>query len=99
MSLDELRKVVDQINEEIVALFARRLEITKQIAKVKKEQKLPVDDFSREEKQYKMLRELSQKHGLSPAVIEEIFNLLVDYSKLTMKMEMGHVEKDRLPGN
>lgn len=99
MKLEELRKIVDGINEEIIVLLAKRLEVTKQIARVKKEEKLPVDDFGREEKQLTMLRALAQKHGLSPAVIEEIFNLFVDYSKLNMKMEMGHVEKDRLPGN
>lgn len=91
--------IIDEINKEIIALFSRRLEITKQIARVKKEHELPVQDAAREEKQLLMLRTLAQKQGLSPAVIEEIFNLFVDYSKLNMKMEMGHAEKSRLPRN
>jgi chorismate mutase len=98
MNLDELRGLIDQINEEIVALFARRLEITQQIAKVKKEHKLAVNDPIREEKQRMLLRALAQKKGLNPAVVEEIFHLFVEYSKLTMQMEMGN-EEDRLSGN
>jgi chorismate mutase len=98
MNLDELRGLIDQINEEIVALFARRLEITQQIAKVKKERKLAVNDPIREEKQRMLLRALAQKKGLNPAVVEEIFHLFVEYSKLTMKMEMGD-EENRLSGN
>ncbi len=99
MKLDELREVVDQINEEIIGLFAKRLEVTKQIARVKKEEQLPVDDFGREERQLKMLRAWAQKQGLNPTVVEEIFTLFVDYSKQNMKVEMGHDQKGRLPGN
>ena len=88
MKLDELRNTIDSINEEIIALFSKRLAVTKQIAKVKKENQLPVHDPIREEKQRTHLREMAIKHGLSPAVVEEIFKLFVDYSKLDMKMEM-----------
>ncbi len=92
MNLDDLRKVIDQLNGDIIALFSRRLEVAKEIAKVKKEQKLPVHDPLREEQQLLKLRDTAQKHGLSPQVMEEIFNLFVDYSKLRMKMEMGHAD-------
>ncbi len=92
MNLDQLRKTIDQLNGDIIALFSRRLEVTKEIARVKKEQKLPVHDPLREEQQLSMLREAALKHGLSPNVMEEIFNLFVDYSKLRMKMEMGHAD-------
>ncbi len=88
MKLELLRNTIDSINEEIIALFARRLAVTKQIARVKRENHLPVHDPIREEKQRVHLREMALKHELSPAVVEEIFNLFVDYSKLDMKMEM-----------
>ncbi len=99
MSLDELRKLVDQLNAEIIALFSKRMDVARQIAHVKKQQQLPVHDPLREEKQVQRLRELAQKHGLSPAVIEDIFTLFVDYTKLNMKMEIIDDEKNRLSGN
>jgi chorismate mutase len=98
MTLEDLRKLIDQLNAEIIALFSERLKVARQIAHVKKESRLPVHDPLREERQLQMLRELSQKHGLSPAVMEEIFTLFVDYSKLNMKMEMGD-EKNCISGN
>lgn len=90
MSLEELRVHIDQINGEIIALFSKRLQIAREIAKVKKEQRLPVEDRLREEAQRAALRSLAQKHGLSASVMEEIFEIFVDYSKLDMKMEMGN---------
>lgn len=99
MTLEELRKVIDQLNADIIALFAKRLDVAKEIAKVKKQNKLPVHDQDREEKQLLLLREMARKQGLSPAVIEEIFELFVEYSKLNMKLEMGNEKESRLPGN
>jgi chorismate mutase len=92
MNLGALRDKVDQINEEIIALFAKRLEITGQIARLKKEQKLPVNDPVREAKQRSTLRAVAEKHGLNSTVVEEMFHLFVEYSKLVMKREMGDVE-------
>ena len=89
MNLETLRDQIDHLNAEIIGLFAERLKVAKEIAKIKKEQDLPVCDPSREEEQLQGLRNLAKRHGLSPAVIEEIFTLFVDYSKLNMKMEIG----------
>lgn len=99
MNLEHLRQKIDKLNAEIIELFSKRLEITKEIAKVKKQQNLPVFDSEREEQQREQLRELARRHDLSPVIIEEIFDLFVDYSKLNMKMEMGNDGKNRISGN
>src|SRR5437773_1201392 len=99
MNLDELRRIIDGLNEEIIALLSKRLEVTQKIAQVKKENKLPIDDPPREEEQRVALRELAKKQNLSPAVIEEMFAIFIHYSKLKMKMEVGHAKENRLPGN
>ncbi len=89
MTLEQLRNAVDQINGEIIALFSKRLKMTQLIAKVKKETGLPVDDLQREEEQRGLLRKLAQDQDISPAIVEEMFEIFVDYSKLRMKMEMS----------
>jgi len=99
MTLEELRELIDKLNCEIIHLFSKRLDVAKEIARVKKEHKLPVYDPKREEKQLLALQEEARKQNLSPAVIEEIFQLFVEYSKLNMKLEMGHEQKNRLPGS
>jgi chorismate mutase len=98
MNLESLRQIIDQLNADIIALFSERLKVAKEIAKIKKEHHLPVPDSVREEKQLQQLRDLAKQHELSPAVIEEIFTLFVEYSKLKMKMEVQD-DKSRLSGN
>lgn len=88
MNLEELRKKIDKINEEIISLFARRFQMTKQIAHVKKRQHIPIDDFQREDLQRETLRALAKRYQLSPSVIEDMFALFIDYSKLQMKIDM-----------
>jgi chorismate mutase len=97
VNLENLRETINQLNAEIIALFSKRMEIVIEVAKVKKEQNLPVDDPVREEEQRALLRTLAKKHGLSPAVIDDIFTLFIDYAKINMKMEMGN--ESRLPRN
>lgn len=99
MTLQSLRQTINALNAEIVELFSERLKIAKEIAKIKKQQNLPVHDPEREQEQRELLHNLAKRHDLSTAVIEEIFSLFVDYSKLNMKMEMGSDEKSRLPRN
>lgn len=93
MNLNNLRNEVDAINAEIIALLGKRLKVTKEIAKVKRNQTLPVDDWEREKLQKQMLRELAKQHNLSPAIIEEMFTMFVNYSKMEMKMIMNEKEK------
>ena len=48
MDLKELRKQIDAIDEQMVDLFCRRMEVASNIAEYKKEQGLPVLDVGRE---------------------------------------------------
>jgi chorismate mutase / prephenate dehydrogenase len=93
MTLEELRMKIDAINRELIELFGKRLELTKEVARVKKEKNLPVLDESREALQYEALRKLAKDRGLSPMIIEEVFRLFIDYSRLEMAIVMKEVEK------
>jgi chorismate mutase len=99
MTLEEWRKIVDQLNGEIIALFSKRLEITREIARIKKEHNLPVHDPIREQEQLELLHDMARKHGLCPSVIEEIFHVFVEYSKCNMQLEMSGEKKNRLSGS
>ncbi len=47
--LKELRAKLDAIDRDMVALFEKRMDISRKVAETKKEQGLPVLDQSREE--------------------------------------------------
>ena len=46
MKLEKLRRSIDSIDSEILNLFLKRLELCKEIGKLKKDEKLPVFDLS-----------------------------------------------------
>lgn len=81
MSLDHLRKMIDLTNQEIILLLSKRMTIAKEIAKIKNELNLPVHAPEREKIQMESLRDFAEKNGLSPDVIEEIFTIIVNYTK------------------
>jgi len=59
MSLDELREQINQMDEEIVALFKKRLKAASGIAAEKKDQNLPVLDQQREQQVMQKVIELA----------------------------------------
>jgi len=48
--LQELRKEINQIDDDMAALFVKRMAVSKEIASVKEENGLPVYDPKREQK-------------------------------------------------
>ncbi|NOZ63374.1 MAG: prephenate dehydratase [Caldiserica bacterium] len=49
MKLEDLRKLVDKVDEEILLLLNKRASLSKEIGKIKKEKNLPIFDPRREE--------------------------------------------------
>ena len=54
MELDELREEINKIDAELRILFEKRLQIAAQIAVLKKEHQLPIEDQNREIQVIKM---------------------------------------------
>lgn len=86
MTLPELRNKIDQINHQLIALLGERLEVAKLIAVYKKNEKLPILDPVREERIKESVKKLAKEHSLSPTIIEEIFTILMDYTRLEMEL-------------
>lgn len=86
--LDELRKQIDEVDSQLIELLGKRLELARQVARVKKQYNLPIHDPKREELIQEKIRKLAQLHGLSATVMQEIFSQLLIY----MKVEMEGVE-------
>ena len=49
LNLDSVREEINSINDEMLALFVRRMELSAEVAKYKKENGLPTLDRKREE--------------------------------------------------
>jgi len=47
--IDELRKEIDRIDEELIALFERRMDTARAIGRIKREEGMPIKNEGREE--------------------------------------------------
>lgn len=80
MNLNELRHEIDHIDDEMMALFKRRMDVSKQIGKVKKAMNLPIFDPSRESLVLDKRRERLDDEELWPAY-KSFLTKLFDLSK------------------
>ncbi|MDO8511324.1 MAG: chorismate mutase [Nanoarchaeota archaeon] len=82
MSLQEYRKKIDALDEQLLELVVKRLEICKEIAKYKLENKLPVQDQEREKIILQERIEAFQEKGFDDETfIKELFEIIIKKSK------------------
>ena len=72
MNIDKLRQEIDDIDDMLLNLFERRMQIVKEIGQYKKEQALPVKDSERERT---ILSRLCEKAG--PEMAEYVKTLFL----------------------
>lgn len=78
MALDNLRCQIDEIDERIIDLVAQRFTLTREVGRVKIEQKLDPVDVTREESQLRRFRDLARQQTLNPELIAAIYRLIID---------------------
>ena len=84
MNLEELRQKVDQVDEEMLRLFAQRMELSREIGAYKMEQGLNILDSSREKEVLKDRLSQVEDKELRPAA-QQLVSLLMDLSKQEQK--------------
>ena len=79
MGNESFREHIDRIDEELIKLFAERMEVAAQIAAYKKANNLPVLDKKREREKLSSIRDLTPDEfkDYSPA----LFDMIMDLSK------------------
>ena len=85
--LEELRKEIDAVDHEILALLAKRAEIVLRVGDLKREKSLPVFDPSREAALFKRLSGDADA-PLDPLSVEEIFKGIVTHCR---RLEEEHM--------
>ena len=82
MSLQEYRKKIDALDEQLLELVVKRLEICQEIAKYKQENKLPVQNKKREQELIKNRIEKFRELGIDDEkFVEELFELIMKKSR------------------
>ncbi|WP_455369813.1 chorismate mutase [[Eubacterium] cellulosolvens] len=78
--LNDHRKKIDIIDEQMLQLFEKRLTIVKQIADLKNRQNLPIRDAKRESTILDNIAVKAEKIGLDPELAKRFFRSVIELS-------------------
>ncbi|HLB28315.1 MAG TPA: prephenate dehydratase [Dehalococcoidales bacterium] len=81
MSLEDLRKKIDETDDRIVRLIAERIRIAEEIGGEKKKQGRQIEDKAREQVVLKHVREIAKTENISQEAIEEIYRRVMALAK------------------
>ncbi len=76
--IKQLRKRIDEVDEQILRSLSKRMEICKSIGLVKKKHGIPIQDLPRESDVYVHIKEKAADLGLDPAQVESIYRQIVN---------------------
>lgn len=79
-TLDGWRKQIDQLDERVLDLLAKRAKIVRKIGQFKRERNIPTFDKNRWNKVINSMISKSEKLGLSKDFTKKLFNLIHKYS-------------------
>ena len=87
--LDSFRDAIDDIDQKIVTLLARRQEQVNRIVTVKKAHQLPVYHPAREEDLISARRRQARDANLDPDFVEELYRVIMRRSRIEQTGEMA----------
>lgn len=89
MNLEEARKKIDTLNEELVALFEERLQLTLKIAKYKEEHNLRIFDEARE----KEILQYSLAHLSNTELEEYVADFMQSIMRISRNYQKDHIHQ------
>lgn len=81
MELEELRKEIDRIDDEIIMLLSKRKTLVKDIAVLKKTKNAPVFDKEREAQLMIRLKKKAKENGLDEDFISKLYSHILENSR------------------
>lgn len=80
-NLEESRKEIDNIDDEIISLLSKRKGVSKKIAEIKKELNKPIFDKDREQQILERLKDKSKEKDLDENFIISLYNIILKNSR------------------
>lgn len=78
MGLDELREEISEIDQSIVELLGRRMDLVDEINREKVERKEPVHDEERVKAVLETVTDTATESGLDSHAVREIFEIIIE---------------------
>ena len=76
--IQKLRKKIDKVDDLLVAVLAKRVDLVKRIQLIKKQKHIPPVDQKRKLEIIKRAVKKGEKKGLKPAVVKKVFTAIHD---------------------
>lgn len=92
LSLDDLRRRINEIDDRMIALVAERKHLSEEVARVKRSTGRATRDYQREREVIVAARDKAVALGVAPDVAEEILRILIR-SSLTTQEQLSVVAK------
>ena len=81
MGLEDLRRQIDEIDEELVEVISRRLSIMPEVAEIKRRGNVGIDQEGREREVIENIRRKAEEKNLDPDFVEKIMVEIIGESK------------------
>jgi chorismate mutase len=77
-NIKQLRKRIDNVDEQILRLLSERVKVCELIGSVKKEHGLSIKDAYRESEVYAHVKQMAVESALDPAQVEEVYRQIIN---------------------
>jgi chorismate mutase len=84
-NVEQLRKKVDKIDEQILNALCERAKTCTAIGLIKKEKGMPVRDIARENEVFKRVKEKAAQFHLDPLQVEAVYREIVNMCSAVQK--------------
>ncbi len=76
--ISQLRKRIDEIDDQVLTALCERVKVCKAIGSAKKRHGIPIQDKSREDAVYRRIKQKAHEMGLDTPQIEAIYREIVN---------------------
>ena len=94
--IKQLRKQIDELDEQILLALSERVEICRSIGLVKEKHGISIQDFPREKDVYTHIREKATELNLDPINMEAIYRQIVNMCSNVQNSEKKSEKQDKL---
>ncbi len=99
MTLDDLRRDIDRVDEVLVRLLNERARCVCEIGRLKKEQGIEIYQPDREKDVLKHVREVACEGPLGPDAISRLFERIIDEARTLERRVVHEIQGDGSPGS
>lgn len=75
--LAEYRAEIDAIDERLIELLGRRYTVCRDVARFKKEKRIPMMQSGRVEQVKERCARLAERHGVDPGFVRELYAVII----------------------